>query len=48
MDTMDVWFDSGVSWHAALAERLPPGAAQPVQADVYFEVCVRGCVHTCT
>uniref|UniRef100_K3XAI7 isoleucine--tRNA ligase n=1 Tax=Globisporangium ultimum (strain ATCC 200006 / CBS 805.95 / DAOM BR144) TaxID=431595 RepID=K3XAI7_GLOUD len=33
MDTLDVWFDSGSSWHAVLDEN-PSG---PTRADVYME-----------
>jgi isoleucyl-tRNA synthetase len=33
MDILDVWFDSGVSWHAVL--EAEPGLAPP--ADLYFE-----------
>lgn len=31
-DTMDVWFDSGVSWKAVLEQR-----GLPVPADLYLE-----------
>ncbi|HEX3435544.1 MAG TPA: isoleucine--tRNA ligase [Pseudacidobacterium sp.] len=33
MDILDVWFDSGVSWHAVMENE--PGIAPP--ADLYFE-----------
>lgn len=40
LDTLDVWFDSGSSWHAVLAGDGPDavhGPANPKRADVYLE-----------
>ena len=37
MDTMDVWFDSGSSWHAVLGAGQKRESHAPVQADVYLE-----------
>lgn len=35
LDTLDVWFDSGSSWHAVLSD--DDGASPPKRADVYLE-----------
>ncbi|KAK1929097.1 Isoleucine--tRNA ligase [Phytophthora citrophthora] len=37
MDTLDVWFDSGSSWHTVLPGFLEPNEEGQVRADVYLE-----------
>ncbi|UIZ25975.1 hypothetical protein KXD40_006537 [Peronospora effusa] len=37
MDTLDVWFDSGSSWHAVLPDILEPNKDGLICADVYLE-----------
>lgn len=38
LDTLDVWFDSGSSWHAVLEDgAVVPSASNPKRADVYLE-----------
>eukprot|EP00644_Phytophthora_capsici_P013267 jgi/Phyca11/560976/estExt2_Genewise1.C_PHYCAscaffold_51085 len=37
MDTLDVWFDSGSSWHTVLPGLLEPNEEGQVRADVYLE-----------
>ncbi|KAG3026796.1 Isoleucine--tRNA ligase [Phytophthora cactorum] len=36
-DTLDVWFDSGSSWHAVLPGLLEPNEEGQLRADVYLE-----------
>uniref|UniRef100_A0AAV1UXY8 isoleucine--tRNA ligase n=1 Tax=Peronospora matthiolae TaxID=2874970 RepID=A0AAV1UXY8_9STRA len=36
-DTLDVWFDSGSSWHAVLPSLYEPNNDEPLCADVYLE-----------
>ncbi|GMF55940.1 unnamed protein product [Phytophthora fragariaefolia] len=36
-DTLDVWFDSGSSWHAVLPNLLEPNEEGQIRADVYLE-----------
>ncbi|CEG40940.1 isoleucine-trna ligase [Plasmopara halstedii] len=36
-DTLDVWFDSGTSWHAVLTNILRPEKHEQIRADVYLE-----------
>ncbi|KAL4111701.1 hypothetical protein PRIC1_003379 [Phytophthora ramorum] len=37
MDTLDVWFDSGSSWHAVLPGLVEPNEEGQIRADVYLE-----------
>ncbi|KAL4162915.1 hypothetical protein PRNP1_003447 [Phytophthora ramorum] len=37
MDTLDVWFDSGSSWHAVLPGLIEPNEEGQIRADVYLE-----------
>ncbi|CAI5732104.1 unnamed protein product [Hyaloperonospora brassicae] len=36
-DTLDVWFDSGSSWHAVLPNLFEPARDEPICANVYLE-----------